>query len=332
MRMTNLSTTYLGLSLQNPLLASSSSLTDSVEKLARLEEAGIGAVVLKSLFEEQILLDSKHLDETLSAGAESFAETTQSYFAEIPLTVGSGEYLKLIENARRRIRIPVIASINCIRKGKWGAFAREMESAGAHALELNIYAVQTDPNRTGAEIERSYLDIVSEVRQQVKLPLAVKLSPFLTSIPNMVAEIARRGANAVVLFNRFYQPNLDLEELTLSTQLQLSRPEDALLPLRWIALLYARVPVELVASGGIHDGKTALKVIAAGAQVATLCSALFRHKEKHIAVMLKEMAAWLSEKEYASIDEVRGILSQKSCPDPQGFERAQYIRMLVGHD
>jgi dihydroorotate dehydrogenase (fumarate) len=166
----------------------------------------------------------------------------------------------------------------------------------------------------------------------VRLPLAVKLSAFLTSIPNIVAQIARRGANAVVLFNRFYQPNLDLDELTLSSQLQLSRPEDSLLPLRWIAVLHGRVPIELVASGGIHDGRTALKVIAAGAQVATLCSALFRHKEKHIAVMLGEMAAWLTEGEYDSIDDVRGILSQKTCPDPQGFERAQYIRMLVGHD
>jgi dihydroorotate dehydrogenase (fumarate) len=330
--MASLATSYLGLKLRNPLVVSSSSLTDSLDKLQRLQEAGAGAVVLKSIFEEQIQLDSKAVSAALDATADSSAEAT-SYFADIDFEVGPAEYLKLIEQARKSLSIPVIASLNCLHKGNWGDFAKKIESAGAQALELNIYSIQTDLAATSEKIERDYLDIVGEVRKAVKLPLSVKLSPFFTSIPHMVGEVAKKGANAVTLFNRFYQPNLDLENMTVASRLQLSKPEDALLPLRWIALLFGRVPnLEFAATGGIHDGKTALKMITAGASVAMVCSAIFKHKEKHLGEMLKEMEAWLKEKDYGSVDEVRGILSQKTNPQPQAFERSQYIKMLVGFD
>lgn len=330
--MASLSTSYLGLKLRNPLVVSSSSLTDSVEKLKALEQAGAGAVVLKSLFEEQLTLEARKLDASLNLTEYTSAEAA-SYFADVPLETGTEQYLKLIERAKAAVSLPVIASLNCLHRGQWGRYARQLESAGADALELNVYAVQTDPERTGAQVEAEYLDLVSEVRAQVKGRLAVKLSPFFSSIPNLVAELGRRGVDAVVLFNRFYQPNLDLEQMTTSSRLQLSRPEDALLALRWIALLHGRIPrVELAATGGVHDGKTALKMLLAGAAAVYVCSTLFKNKEKHLGAMLQEMQAWMAEKGYGSVDELRGVLSQRTCPDPQAFERSQYIKMLVGHD
>ncbi len=330
--MASLATRYLGIPLRNPLVVSSSSLTDSFEKLQKLQDAGAGAVVLKSIFEEQILLDSDKLDAFLNEAEESGPEAS-SYFSNIDFQVGTTEYLKLVEKARKSLSIPVIASLNCLHPGSWVDFAKRLESAGAQAIELNLYSVQTDVERTAAEVERDDLEIVGQVRQSVKIPLAVKLSPFFTSIPHMVSQLAKRGANSVTLFNRFYQPNLDLENMTVLSRLQLSRPEDALLPLRWIALLYGRVPnLEFAATGGVHDGLTALKMILAGASVAMVCSAIFKHKEKLLGEMLQEMEAWLREKEYRSIDDVRGVLSQKTNPAPQSFERAQYIKMLVGFD
>ncbi len=330
--MADLSTTYLGLRLRNPLVVSSSSLSDSVDKIQRLEEAGAGAIVLKSIFEEQILREGEDFDRKLSQGAGAFAEAADGYFADIPMEIGPREYLRLLEGAKKAVKIPVLGSINCVDAQNWGKYAKELESAGADAIELNIYFLPVSPERKGADIEQQYYAAVEHVRGSVKLPIAVKLNPFLTSVPNVVSEIAKRGANGVVLFNRFYQPNFDLEELQLSSQLQLSRPEDALLPLRWIALLYGRIKVDFAATSGVHDGKTALKALVAGANVAQVCSAIFKHKAPHIATMLREMEAWLNEKEYASVNDIRGIMSQKSTPNPEAFERAQYIKLLVGHD
>lgn len=329
--MTDLSTNYLGLKLRNPLVVSSSSLTDSVDKLKVLEDAGAGAVVLKSMFEEQIRLESEKLDRTLSAGAQSFPEAL-SYFADIPLVVGTQEYVRLVQSAKKAIKIPVIASLNCVTATQWGTFAKDIESAGADAIELNTYFVPTKLDRTGAQVESAYLEIVEQVRKQVKLPVAVKLSAFLTSIPNMVQQIAKRGVQGVVLFNRFYQPNFDIEEMKISSQLHLSRPEDALLAMRWIALLFGQVHIDFAATGGVHDGLTALKTLLAGANVAQVCSAIYKNKPAYLGVMLREMEEWLTQKEYRSVAEVRGVLSQKTCPDPEAFERAQYIKLLVGHD
>ncbi|HEY3445484.1 MAG TPA: dihydroorotate dehydrogenase-like protein [Myxococcales bacterium] len=330
--MTSLSTTYLGLKLRNPLVVSSSSLTDSPEKLQRLQEAGAGAVVLKSIFEEQIEAEAARLNQDLSATESVSAEATQM-FADIDFDVGPGEYLSLVEKSKRAVNIPVIASLNCAHGGRWGGFAKKIAEAGADALELNLYSLPVDPKKTGAQLEKEYLDTVAEVRAAVRIPLAVKLSPFFSSIPNVVAEVGKRGANAVVLFNRFYQPNLDIFAMKSVSRLHLSQPDDSLLALRWVGLLYGRVPnVELAATGGIHDGQTALKMLLAGARVAMVCSTLFKNKEQHLAHMLAEMEAWMRAKEYASVDDIRGLLSQKQNPEAQAFERSQYIKMLVGFD
>lgn len=328
--MTDLSTTYLGLSLRSPLVVSSSSLTDSVEKLKSYEENGAGAVVLKSIFEEQIIKESEDFDATLGRGAQSSPEA-DSYFANIPMEIGPQEYVRLVESAKKSIHIPVFASINCVSAKSWTGYAKQLEDAGADALELNLYYLPTDPLKTSADIEKNYIDIVQQVRSQVKIPIAVKLGPFLTAIPHTVAQIAKAGAQGVVLFNRFYQPNLDLDELKIVARLQLSRPEEVLLPMRWIAILNGRIDIDFAATTGIHDGISALKVILAGASVAQVASAIYKHKAPHLKVMLRDMETWLREKEYASVADIRGILSQKTCEDPEGFERAQYIKVLVGH-
>lgn len=330
--MTDLSTTYLGLKLRNPLVASSSSLTGSVDKIKGLADAGAGAVVLKSIFEEQINKEAEDMNAALEQGAHSFPEAAGSYFADIPIEIGPQEYVDLVESAKKAVKIPVIASINCISANNWTNYAKHLESAGADGLELNLYYLPTDVAKSSADIEKTYVDIVHKVCSEVKLPVAVKLGPFLTSIPHTVSEISQAGAKGVVLFNRFYQPSINIEQMKITTHLQLSRPEDVLLPMRWIAILNGRVDVDFAATSGIHDGKSALKVILAGAKVAQVASAIFKHKAPHLGVMLKQMEAWLKEKEHASINEIRGILSQSKCEDPEAFERAQYIKVLVGHE
>lgn len=329
--MTDLSTTWLGLRLRNPIVVSSSSLTGSLDKLKELEAAGAGAVVLKSIFEEQINLEADKIDDALHAGA-GFAEGSSSFFSDMPMDFGPTEYLDLLKSAKQSLKIPVVASINCVSKGRWTDYAAKIQSAGADALELNLYFIPTDVARSGADIETQYIDIVRDVRTHTALPLSVKLHPFLTSIPNMVAKVAQAGANGVTLFNRFYQPNIDVDDLKIAHTLQLSRPEDALLPLRWIALLHGRVPVDLAATSGIHDGRGAVKMLLAGASVAQVASVLFKHKPAHLGEILREFEAWMKEKQYASVADFRGLLSQKSNPEPAAFERAQYIKILVGHD
>jgi len=330
--MTNLSTRYLGLPLRSPIVVSSCSLTGGVNRIKKLEEVGAGAVVLNSLFEEQLLLEERQIHETLERTTDVNAEAV-SYFEDIPFDTGPTQYLKLIEDARKAVSIPVIASINCVTPSAWPDFARRIESAGASALELNLYSVQTDLMKTGEAVEREYLDIVSAVRAATRLPLNVKIGSFLSSVPNFVAALAARGANGVSLFNRFYQPDLDIDGLEPKPRLTLSKPEDALLPVRWLGLLYGRVPnLELAATTGVHDGKTALKVIAAGAQVAMVCSTLYQNGVGHLSTMLREMEEWLDQKGYASVDDLRGVLSAKVSPNLKAFERAQYIKQLVGFE
>jgi dihydroorotate dehydrogenase (fumarate) len=329
--MTDLSTTWLGLKLRNPIVVSSSSLTGSLDKLKEAEAAGVGGVVLKSIFEEQLTLEAQEIESKLQAGA-GFQEATSSYFADIPMDYGPADYLKLIGDAKKGLKIPVVASINCISAGSWSEYAKKIEGAGADAIELNLYFLPTDPKRSGGDIEKVYLDVVHDVRKRTRLPISVKLHPFLTSIPHMVARIAEAGANGVTLFNRFYQPNFDVDKLEIANTLQLSRPEDALLPLRWIAILYGRVKVDFAATSGIHDGRAVVKMILAGASVTQVASVIFKHKTQHVGEMLRELEGWMKEKEYASVADFRGMLSQKSNPDPAAFERAQYIKTLVGHD
>ena len=325
--MTDLSTTWLGLKLRNPIVVSSSSLTGSLDKLKAVEAAGAGAVVLKSIFEEQLLVEAEKMDETLSAGA-GFQEATSSFFADIPMDYGPDEYLKLISDAKKSLKIPVVASINCVSRGSWSEYSKKIESAGADALELNLYFVPTDPLRTGADIEKVYLDVVRDVRSHTRLPISVKLHPFLTSIPHMVGKIAEAGANGVTLFNRFYQPNFDIDQLEIVNTLQLSRPEDALLPLRWIAILYGHVKASLALTTGIHSAEDAVKAIMAGADIANIASVLLEHGAGAITDLVSGVSRWMEEHEYESMAQMKGALSQQNVAEPAAFERANYMKVL----
>jgi dihydroorotate dehydrogenase (fumarate) len=330
--MTDLSTTYLGLKLKNPLVASASPFTKKLENIRRMEEAGLAAVVMHSLFEEQITFESNELDHFLNAGTESFAEAI-TYFPDLPTyTIGPEAYLELVRKARESVQIPVIASLNGISSGGWAEYARKIEQAGASALELNLYFLPTDPNLSGAELEEEYLRLVREVRAKIKIPLAVKLSPFFTAIPQMAKRFADAGAGGLVLFNRFYQPDLDLEKLEVAPQLKLSSSDDLLLPLRWIAILYGRVKADFALTGGVHTGRDLIKAVMAGANVAMTTSALLQNGLSHAGKILKETESWMAEREYASIRQMRGSLSQKAVAEPAAFERANYMKALRTYD
>jgi dihydroorotate dehydrogenase (fumarate) len=330
--MTDLSTTYLGLKLKNPLVASASPFTKKLENIRRMEEAGLAAVVMHSLFEEQITFESNELDHFLNAGTESFAEAI-TYFPDLPTyNIGPEAYLELVRKARESVQIPVIASLNGISSGGWAEYARKIEQAGASALELNLYFLPTDPNLSGAELEEEYLRLVREVRAKIKIPLAVKLSPFFTAIPQMAKRFADAGAGGLVLFNRFYQPDLDLEKLEVAPQLKLSSSDDLLLPLRWIAILYGRVKADFALTGGVHTGRDLIKAVMAGANVAMTTSALLQNGLSHAGKILKETESWMAEREYASIRQMRGSLSQKAVAEPAAFERANYMKALRTYD
>jgi dihydroorotate dehydrogenase (fumarate) len=330
--MTDLSTTYLGLKLKNPLVASASPFTKKLENIRRMEEAGLAAVVMHSLFEEQITFESNELDHFLNAGTESFAEAI-TYFPDLPTyNIGPEAYLELVRKARESVQIPVIASLNGISSGGWAEYARKIEQAGASALELNLYFLPTDPNLSGAELEEEYLRLVREVRAKIKIPLAVKLSPFFTAIPQMAKRFADAGAGGLVLFNRFYQPDLDLEKLEVAPQLKLSSSDDLLLPLRWIAILYGRVKADFALTGGVHTGRDLIKAVMAGANVAMTTSALLQNGLSHAGKILKETDSWMAEREYASIRQMRGSLSQKAVAEPAAFERANYMKALRTYD
>lgn len=324
----NLKTTYLGLRLRTPLVASASPLSDTVDHISRLEDAGAAAVVLHSIFQEQISADRRELHHHLTHGTESFAESL-TYFPEPhELKVGSESYLQLIENAKATVEIPIIASLNGATLGGWTAYAAQIEQAGADALELNIYSIPTDLDRTAAAIEDSYLEIVSAVQGVVGIPVAVKLSPYFTNVANMAKRLVEAGADGLVLFNRFYQPDIDLESLTVTPNLLLSTPMAMRLPLRWLAILSGRVKASLAATSGIHTGFDALKMLMAGADVTMLCSALLRHGIDYIKTIESTMCGWMSEHEYESVAQLKGSMSQKNSPDPSAFERVQYIHAL----
>jgi dihydroorotate dehydrogenase (fumarate) len=330
--MTDLTTTYLGLQLKNPLVASASPFTKKLDNLPRMEEAGLGAVVMHSMFEEQIDFESNELDHFLNAGTDSFAEAL-TYFPDLEkYNVGPQAYVDLVHKACQAVHIPVIASLNGVTTGGWVDYARRIEQAGAAALELNLYYLTTDPNLSGAELEEAYLRLVRDIRQRVKIPLAVKLSPFLTSIPQMANRLAEAGVNGLVLFNRFYQPDFDLDKLEVATTHQLSTPEDIRLPLRWIAILYGRVKADLALTGGIHTGRDLVKAVLAGASVGMTTSSLIQNGLNHARTILKEAEAWMVEHEYESVRQMRGAMSQKSVADPAAFERAFYMKSLQTYD
>jgi dihydroorotate dehydrogenase (fumarate) len=328
----DLSTTYLNLKLRTPLVVSASPLSEDIDNIKQMEEAGASAVVLYSLFEEQLRHERIELAKQLDLGTESFAESL-SYFPEPEqFHLGPEAYLKHIGRAKKAVRMPVIASLNAPNlPGTWTKYARSIEEAGADALELNIYSIPTNPDVSTDAIETSYLDIVAEVKSQVAIPVAVKLSPFFTNFANMAARLDKAGANGLVLFNRFYQPDIDLEALEVKPNILLSTPMAMRLPLRWIAILYGRLEASLAATSGIHRAADALKMLMAGADVTMLCSTLLRHGIRQIEVIEQELILWMKEHEYESVQQLKGSLSQKNCAAPGEFERAQYMRAISSY-
>jgi len=324
----DLSTTYLGLSLRSPLMPSACPLTCELDNIKRAEDAGAGAIVLPSVFEEQITRESEELDLALEQGSLSTAEAL-SYFPQVgEFRLGPEDYLEHVQAAKDAVRIPIIASLNGASLGGWTAYARQIQQAGADAPELNIYYIPTDPNLTSAEVEKTYLDILRAVKAAVTIPVAVKLSPYFSSMANMARQLDQAGADGLVLFNRFYQPDIDLDALEVEHSLLLSTPQARRLPLRWIALLYGHVKASLAATSGIHTAADALKILMAGADVTMLCSVLLRKGISQIGVIERDMRQWMEQHEYESVAQLKGCLSQEKCPEPSAFERAQYMRVI----
>lgn len=326
--MTDLSTTYLGLNLKNPLVASASPLSKNIEKARKLEEAGISAIVMYSLFEEQIIHESLELDHYLTRGSDSFAEA-QAYLPDGGMYGSSPEkYLNQLTALKKALSIPVIGSLNGVSKGGWTSYAKNIENAGADALELNIYYLVTDPELKSEDMEAAQVDLVAEARAAIGIPLAVKLSPFITSLPNFARRLVEAGANGLVLFNRFYQPDFDLDELDIVHNLDLSTSSDLRLPLRWISILHGKVKADFALTSGIHTAKDILKAMMAGARVAMTASNLLHHGEQAVGPILSDLEAWMKEREYESIKQMQGSMSQKNVREPAAFERANYMKVL----
>jgi dihydroorotate dehydrogenase (fumarate) len=326
----DLTTTYLGLDLRSPLVASASPITRDPEKVALLAEAGAGAVVMPSLFEEEVLHDEIELNRALEAGAEHFAEALDYFPAVRDFDTTTDRYLSTLRELKSVVRIPVIASLNAASSGAWIRFARLLEEAGADALELNLYRVAADPDRTAAEMESADLRLIADVRAAVGIPLAVKLSPHYSSFANFARRVVEAGADGLVLFNRFYQPDLDLETLDIVPRIELSHPWEMRLPLRWIAILRPQLgeAASLAATSGVHSGLDAAKLLLVGADVVMTTSALLHSGPEHIRAMESELVAWMAEVEYESVTQLRGSVSGSAAEDPAAFERANYVRTL----
>jgi dihydroorotate dehydrogenase (fumarate) len=326
--MVDLRTRYLGLQLRTPLVASSSPLTGTLDGLERLEAAGASAVVLPSLFEEDLAEEAREVGALLATGATA-AEARAGHPGHAGYGAGAAAYLSLLEQARASLSIPVIASLNGTSRGGWVRHAARLEQAGADALELNVYYASSSPGQSGSEVEWRYLDVVAAVRQAVGIPLAVKLSPYFSSVTNMAGQLVEAGVDGLVLFNRFYQPDLDVQTLQVVPSLELSTSVELRLPLRWIAILYRRWGVSLAASTGVHTAEDVIKVLLAGADVAMMTSALLRNGPDHLSQVEAGLRAWLEHHGHQSVDRVRGRLSQRSVPDPAAFERANYLKVLA---
>jgi dihydroorotate dehydrogenase (fumarate) len=327
--MTELSTTYLGLNLKNPLVASASPLSKQVEKAKQLEEAGISAIVMYSLFEEQIIHESLELDHYLTRGTDTYAEAL-SYFPDMgTYSMGPDKYLEQVTTLKKSLGIPVIGSLNGVSRGGWTRYARLIQDAGADALELNLYYLATDPNLKSQDLETAQVDLVAEVSSAINIPLSVKLSPYITSLPNFARRLVEAGAKGLVLFNRFYQPDFDLDELEIVHSLDLSSSADLRLPLRWVSILNGKVKADLALTSGVHTAADVLKSMMAGAKVTMIASALLRSGPQIITPMLNELQAWMKEREYESIQQMQGSMSQQSVSEPAAFERANYMRVLA---
>ncbi len=330
--MVDLNTTYLGLQLKNPVVASASPISKKLDGFRRLEDAGAGAVVMYSLFEEQIVHESLALDHFLSRGTDSYAEAL-SYFPDLEnYNVGPDDYLTLISNAKKAVNIPIIGSLNGVSTGGWIDYAKSIEQAGADGLELNVYYIPTDPNISSQELEQNYIDLVKNVRSQVSIPLAVKLNPFFTALPHLANQLAGAGANGLVLFNRFIQPDLDIETLEVTPNLVLSNSNELRLPLRWVAILYGRVQADLALTSGVHTAQDVLKAMMAGAKVTMLASSLLMNGVKRISEILTDMQQWMETYEYESVKQMQGSMSQRAVAEPAAFERANYMKALSSFD
>lgn len=324
----DLSTSYLGLKLNHPVVPAASPLSQSLDGIRRLEDAGAPAVVMYSLFEEQIEGESHLLDHYLTYGAESFAEAL-NYFPEMDsYNVGPHAYLELIRSAKAAVDMPIIGSLNGISAGGWVEYARYIQEAGADAVELNIYYIPTDPLWSGAEVEQMYLDVVRTVKANVTIPVAVKVGPYFSSFANMAHRFTEAGANGLVLFNRFYQPDFDLEQLTVTPNLVLSSQHELRLPLRWVAILHGRVATDFAITSGVHTHEDVLKGMMAGAKVVMMASELLRHGVGRIGEIVADMQRWMEEYEYESVAQMQGSMSQQNVADPAAFERANYMKVL----
>ncbi len=327
----DLRTRYLGLELQNPIVASASPLTGSVDSLKRLQAAGVSAVVLPSIFEEQIEHEEMATHQLMLTGTEMSPEAS-GFFPEMQDTrTGADRYLTLIADAKKALSVPVIASLNGHSPGGWTAIARQLEDAGADAIELNIYFLAASVNDTSAAVEQRYVDLVQSITAQVKVPVAVKVAPYFSAMANMAARLTQAGASGLVLFNRFVQPDIDLEELEVAPRLVLSTSDELRLALRWIAILRGRVDASLAATGGAHTRDDVIKLLLAGADCVMLASSLLTKGPDHVGTLVRGIQAWMTEREYSSVAQMKGSLSQQSCPDPGAFERANYMLALQSY-
>lgn len=328
----NLSTQYLGFNLRSPIVPSASPLTEKLDNIKQMEDSGAGAVVFHSLFEEQITKERWELHHHLTYATESFPEALTFFPEPDEIAVGPEHYLLNIQQAKEAVDIPVIASLNGCSEGGWVQYARQIEEAGADAIELNVYSIPTDMEVDGSRIEEECINILKAVRNEVSIPVAIKLSPYFSNFANMARRLDQAGAHGLVLFNRFYQPDIDLENLEITPNVLLSAPFAMRLPLTWVGILHGKVGASLAATSGIHRSTDIIKMIMAGADVTMLCAILLRRGIKHIQTLEIEVREWMEEHEYESLEDMKGCLSQKNCPDPSAFERAQYMRAITSFD
>ncbi len=328
--MISLATTYLGLQLRTPLVASASPLSQEIDGIRRLEDTGASAVVLYSLFEEQLRQESFELEHHLSSGTNSFAEAASFFPQPDEFRLGPEGYLNHIRRAKTAVSVPIIASLNGTSLGGWTQYAKLIEQAGADALECNIYSIPTDPELTSTAVEQQYIEILKAVKSAVTIPVAVKLSPFFSNMANMAKRLDDAGANGLVLFNRFYQPDINLDELEIQPNVLLSTPQALRLPLTWIGILYGRIHSSLAATSGVHGPEDVVKLLMVGADVTMLCSTLLRNGIGHLQQIEEGLLAWMEQHEYDSVQQMKGSMSQIRCPNPSAFERAQYMKAVKG--
>lgn len=324
----DLSTTYMGMTLKHPVVPSASPLSTTLDGIRRLEDAGASAVVMYSLFEEQIMAESQALDHYLSYGTESYPEALDYFPSMTSYNVGPEGYLDLIVKAKAAVDVPIIASLNGVSSGGWIEYARYMQEAGADGLELNIYYIPTDPTLGSYDVEEMYLDVVRDVKASVAIPVAVKVGPYFSAFANMASRLHSVGADALVLFNRFYQPDFDLDMLEVVPNLVLSSSHELRLPLRWVAILYGQIPIDLAITSGVHTYTDVLKGLMAGANVTMMASELLRNGEQRIGQIVQELQQWMEENEYESVAQMQGSMSQRNVAEPAAFERANYMKVL----